>query len=112
MSKEVPQGRGSGWQAWGPGLRERSDTLAGGGRAWARGCPEVSLARLAEVPAGSGLCGPSVLLGEFLAGISLPPAPWNGKISALGTGMAATSGRSGRLCFRVEAPENAQGGST
>lgn len=79
MGKEIPQGRGSGWPACRLVLREKASTLAGGGRAWPGGCPEVSLTRFAQAFAGSVPCGPSVLPGECPAGISPPPAPWKGK---------------------------------
>lgn len=79
---------------WGLVPKERAGPLAGGGRAWLGGCLEPRLTRLAQAPAASGPCSPSAHPGECPAGISLPPAPWNEE----------TAGRSGRLCFRAEAP--------
>lgn len=107
LGKEIPQGRGCGWSAWGLLLRERAGTVAGAGKVWPGVCPEASLTQFAQAPAGSGPHGPLALLGEFPAGISLPPAPWNRKTSALGARMAAPSGRFGRLCLRADIPENA-----
>lgn len=92
---------------WGILLRKKAGTLAGEGKVWPGVCPEVSLTQLVQIPAGSGPHGPLALLGEFPAGISLPPAPWNGETSALGARMAAPSGRSARLCLRADTPENA-----
>ena len=51
----------------------------------------MSLTLLAQAPAGSVPCGSSTLPGEFPAGISLPPVPWNGKQQHWELGVAATS---------------------
>lgn len=111
MGREIPQGRGSGWPACGLVPREKASALAGGGRAWPGGCPEVSLTRLAQASAGSVPCGPSVLPGECPAGISPPPAPWKGKhqLRALGWQLhrACLGGRASE-----RTPEDAHGGSS
>lgn len=85
--------------------------MAGGGRAGLGYCPELSLTRAAQALAGSGLCVPSALPGNFPDGISLPPAPWNAETSAPGAQDGSHIRQVQEQSVRAETPGDAPLGS-